>query len=226
MTCASVYAVPFPIRKAIRTWHRATAPRDIRYPWPLVATEGREVTITPRIEDTGSPPAQFITVMGRLPTGMKIDKRTGTMSGTPRLSSRDFVTSAVYRSEVEFRITVEAQNLKGRCHTSILLKVRRSAEDTQDAGGSLSTPPAGLGAGGGGSLAQLAVGASTAVPGQSIRAQRGVLEGSEGMGDLVANLEPNAPGASSPRAHVLSSGLEDLRGEAIQAGETLRGVDV
>ena len=74
---------------AIRAWQRATAPRDLHYPLPLVAIEGVDAEFAPLLAHGGQPPAVFRLVDNtRLPAGMALDKRSGSISGAPRPGPR------------------------------------------------------------------------------------------------------------------------------------------
>ena len=74
---------------AIRAWQRATAPRDLHYPLPLVAIEGVDAEFAPLLAHGGQPPAEFRLVDNtRLPAGMALDKRSGSISGAPRPGPR------------------------------------------------------------------------------------------------------------------------------------------
>ena len=74
---------------AIRAWQRATAPRGLQYPLPLVAIEGVDAEFAPLLAHRGQPPAEFRLVDNtRLPAGMALDKRSGSISGAPRPGPR------------------------------------------------------------------------------------------------------------------------------------------
>ena len=74
---------------AIRAWQRATAPRDLHYPLPLVAIEGVDAEFAPLLAHGGQPPAEFRLVDNtRLPAGMALDRRSGSISGAPRPGPR------------------------------------------------------------------------------------------------------------------------------------------
>jgi len=71
--------------RAIRTWQRAIPPRDLQFSMPVVTTEGLTANIRPSIGASGQPAAQFQIIMGDLPLGLKLDRKTGEISGKPRL---------------------------------------------------------------------------------------------------------------------------------------------
>jgi len=75
--------------RAIRTWQRAIPPRDLQFSMPVVTTEGLTANIRPSIGASGQPAAQFQIIMGQLPLGLKLDRKTGEISGTPRLKDEE-----------------------------------------------------------------------------------------------------------------------------------------
>ena len=109
--------------RAIRVWQRAIPPRDLHYQRPVTVTEGEPANIVPSIADAGRPLAQYSIVAGRLPSGLKIDKRKGSIAGLPRLKQGDMSPGA---HEAVFHVTVLANNLKGSCRTTIAVTVRRA----------------------------------------------------------------------------------------------------
>ena len=110
--------------RAIRTWQRAIAPRDLHYSVPPAISEGANTTITPRLAHLGRPPAQFVITSGRLPSGMQLDKKTGIISGAPGLKEGDLANAPENIMEVQFRVTITATNIKGSTRARIMIPVR------------------------------------------------------------------------------------------------------
>ena len=210
--------------RAIQTWQRAIAPRDLQYPPPLVSSAGEYATIRPNI-NAGVPPAQFAVTLGQLPTGMSLDRKTGVISGTPQLKEAELAAG-----EARYRVTITAKNLKGSCRTALFIAVvvRRStrAADGADAGDGSQGPPAADGelvegnAGAGGTLV------STRLQGEG-QWQEGVQEAGEesaegrqaprAEGDLAEQLHSGDVGARAQgqAEHAVLSGRPGVISESI-----------
>ena len=123
--------------RAILTWQRAIAPRDLRYPPPISAmTAGVVASIRPTIGIGGMPPAQFVVDAGQLPAGMRIDRRTGIISGAPQLKEADLAAG-----EARFRVTVTARNIKGTCRTTLVMLVALPGSVNVGVGAAAQQPP-------------------------------------------------------------------------------------
>jgi hypothetical protein len=193
--------------QAILVWQRAIAPRDLRYPPPISATAGVVASIRPTIGNEGMPPAQFVVDVGQLPAGMRIDRRTGVISGAPQLKEADLAAG-----EARFRVTVTARNIKGTCRTTLVMLVTLPGSVPAGAGAAVQQPPTShemppagaevlLGQGGAGAPAP----AGLRLPGEGHRG-KGLPEGEERAGgrhvgradgDLLGRLDRRDAGAGT-----------------------------
>jgi hypothetical protein len=189
--------------QAILVWQRAIAPRDLRYPPPISATAGVVASIRPTISYGGMPPAQFVVDVGQLPAGMRIDRRTGVISGAPQLKEADLAAG-----EARFRVTVTARNIKGTCRTTLVMLVALpgSVNDGDEVSSTRNEmPPSGaealLGQGGAGAAATPA---GLRLSGEGYRGEGPEGEGRAGGrhvgradGDLLRRLDTRDVGAGT-----------------------------
>jgi serine/threonine protein kinase len=97
----------------------AIAPSDLRYPCPLLKAGTAVQDLLPIFEHPCSPaPDTYTVIDGQLPAGLRINKRTGAITGVPAVSG-----SAV--AESTFR--VRASNLKGATDCAVTLQVETRA---------------------------------------------------------------------------------------------------
>jgi tRNA A-37 threonylcarbamoyl transferase component Bud32 len=107
---------------------KATPPSGLDYPRPLLQAMMPIQDLLPVFACEGSPaPDTYVVVEGRLPLGLRLNKRTGAITGTPAVAG-----SAVAESACR----VLASNLKGSADCNLLLQV-----ETRAAPADLSYPP-------------------------------------------------------------------------------------
>jgi hypothetical protein len=165
------------------------------------------------------PPAQFVVDVGQLPAGMRIDRRTGVISGAPQLKEADLAAG-----EARFRVTVTARNIKGTCRTTLVMLVALPGSVPAGAGTAVQQPltshemtPSGaealLGQGGAGAVATPA---GLRLSGEGYRGE-GLPEGEERAGggnvgradgDLLRRLDTRDVGAGTREQADVLAGMQ------------------
>jgi serine/threonine protein kinase len=98
---------------------RATQPDGLHYPCPVLKSGTAVQGLTPEFAQAGSPaPQKYQIIEGELPAGLKMDKRTGVISGMPAVSE-----SAL----TESRLHIKASNIKGSADFVMVLQVETRA---------------------------------------------------------------------------------------------------